>query len=1408
MTVRSFLGPVLLLALSLRADPPPTQPIFDGRTLGGWQGNSETWRVEDGALTGEIRAGETLAQNEFIYWNGELHDFVLELEFRISGDPSANSGIQFRSQRRPDGHAAGYQADLDDGATWLGRIYDEHGRALLVERGTRVAIAPGGGRWVDEFAPAASFKSLYRREAWNTYRITAKASHVEIWINGVLVSALDDHQAGEAEFSGLLALQLHSGRGPAKVQFRNLRIAHLGRTALPPPPAPEAADHRPVISISPTDASGQPLNFGFETGKLDGWTVEGDAWSAQPVRYYEPDTPRRKGEAPTDPVGNFWIGPAKRPGPHGTGRLISPTFEVTHRWASYLVGGGSDINRTRIEVVDASTQTILHSASGRGSDALRREVIDFGRSVGRRVFIRLVDQATEGLYGHIDFDDFVFHDRQPDFTVNPDGFRQHESAVLWHLQPNPAAPTAIPNVDAQKVVRDMKVMNGFQAELIAAEPDIHQPIAFAIDERGRLWVAEAYSYPTKQPAGQGKDRILIFEDADGDGSFETRKVFIEGLNLVSGLEVGFGGVWIGAAPELLFIPDRDRDDRPDAAPQVLLDGWGYQDTHETLNSFTWGVDGWLYGVQGVFTTSAIGKPGTPDNERLRLRAGVWRYHPLRHEFEIFASGGSNQWGLDFNEAGHLFMTHCRSFYGGGGTTHVIRNGHYWNQANSDYAPFVSNRGPDFAPALKNYLPSSARYDSGEGGAGKPGTTAVYGGHSHVGTMIYLGDNWPDIYRDHLFTLNLHGHQMNQQHNVRQGSGYETFHAGFDLLFASDRTFMGVDLQYGPDGAVYLIDWCDHQHCHSPRDDIWERTNGRLYRMAWRETWKPTKVNLYEKTDLELAALHTHKNEWFVRTSRRLLQERSAARPLDAAALAELRRIAAESSEVSQILRVLFTLHVVDALDAAQLATLLQHPSDLVRSWGVTFATERRSAPALPVASLVVLASDDPSPTVRLAIASALPALAAADRWEIAAALARHAEDIDDRFLPRMIWFGIAPLMAADPGRGLEMAASTPLPSLADSIRWFAAQSPVAREQLVAQLVAASPDVAARAVRLMAFALESESSLPMPPLWPELSQRFLSQPETSPERAAALQLAALFGDEAVLARTRATLDNTRAPLAERENALALLKRARDPAAVPVYIRMLEEKAFRSAVIPLLAGVDNPQVASGLLRHFESLNDADRAAALATLTSHPRLGLALLEAVSAGTFDRKHLTALHVRQLRSLRNKSVDTLLDRLWGRVAESPAEIKAEMNRYRKSFAGAPRWAYNPRLGQETFQQLCATCHKFEGQGGNLGPDLTGSWRNGVDYFIENIVDPNAVVGTDFQLNVITKNDGSVVSGMVERESETALVVRTATETVNVPKSELKHREVLEQSLMPVGLLQTLSEKQVVELLMFLTERP
>jgi putative heme-binding domain-containing protein len=235
--------------------------------------------------------------------------------------------------------------------------------------------------------------------------------------------------------------------------------------------------------------------------------------------------------------------------------------------------------------------------------------------------------------------------------------------------------------------------------------------------------------------------------------------------------------------------------------------------------------------------------------------------------------------------------------------------------------------------------------------------------------------------------------------------------------------------------------------------------------------------------------------------------------------------------------------------------------------------------------------------------------------------------------------------------------------------------------------------------------------------------------------------------------------------------------------------------------------HPKVAPALLQRLGGLSEADRAVALTTLTSRPPYAQQLLAAVQEGAVDKKVINSLHIRQLRNLRNQEVDTLLDRTWGAVGETSVDAQATVAKLRQLYEEAPKWAFSARRGQEIYQQLCAACHVLDGTGGNLGPELTGSWRNGADYFFENIVDPNAVVGIDYQLNVITLKDGSVISGMVERITDTTMIVRTMTESLRLARTDIAERQVMEQSLMPPGLLEALSERELIELMNYLTER-
>jgi putative membrane-bound dehydrogenase-like protein len=981
--------------------------------------------------------------------------------------------------------------------------------------------------------------------------------------------------------------------------------------------------------------------------------------------------------------------------------------------------------------------------------------------------------------------------------------RLQSSPVLRHLQPNPLPSPN--NSVAAETLSQFHVPAGFRVDVVAAEPDVRQPVAFAWDERGRLWVAEAFSYPTRRPAGQGLDRILILEDRDGDGSFETRKVFIEKLNLVSGLEFGHGGLWVGAAPELLFVPDRNHDDVPDGPPEVLLDGFGYQDTHECLNSFLWGPDGWLYGIQGVFNLAHIGKPGAPDSQRTELRAGVWRYHPVRHEFEVFAHGGSNPWGLDYDPRGQLFMTHCRSYWGRGGTTHVIQGGQFWNQANANYAPFIVADPPRDFPGFRNYLLASARYDHGAGGAGAPGTDAIYGGHSHVGTMIYLGDNWPDEFRGRLFTHNLHGHQINQQVNRPWGSGFDTVHAGQDHLFCTDPKYVALDLQYGPDGAVYFNDWYDQAHCHNPNTERWERGNGRIYRMSWAATYKPAKVDLGSLPDARLVEFHGHKNDWFARTARRVLAERFQAGKLQPEIIPALGHIFANHVDPALRLRALWTLHDLGQFTEAVAERALADPDEYVRGWGIQLCADDLKLSPAQEAAFVRLARTDGSQVVRRHLASALGRVPESLAWSIIEELAKHGEDREDRNLPFLLWHGLAPRMPGNLDRAFAIAAASPLPQLADWIHWYAATlEGAALDRTIAALAGIDGDLLRRRLAGLWLAMEPRANLPMPASWKTVAPRLNGHTDARIQRTAE-QLAAVFGDASQFPKLRATLADRQAAADARQHAFAVLGRAQDASSLPVFLGLLDEAAFRGTAIRLLARFDSPEVSSALIGRLAGLSPEDRSAALGTLTGRPSYALALLDAVAAKRIPRDQITAFHVRQLTGLKNPEVDQRVTANWGRIGQTPAEKLGEIAKFEKIYDEAPLWAYDGRAGRAHFQKLCAPCHVLGQDGNRVGPELSGAGKNGIRYYLENILDPNAVVGRDFQVTTFDLKSGDVVTALILQETASAFVVRTATEQRVIAKSDIAERQTGELSLMPEGLLESLNPREQIELLKYLT---
>ena len=559
-----------------------------------------------------------------------------------------------------------------------------------------------------------------------------------------------------------------------------------------------------------------------------------------------------------------------------------------------------------------------------------------------------------------------------------------------------------------EAAKTMQVPKGFNVTLFAGEPDIKQPIAFCIDDRGRLWVAEANNYPDKK--GGKKDRIIILEDTDGDGRHDKRIVFYDKLEYVSGIEVGFGGVWVMSIPNFYFIPDVDYNGVPDGEPVVLLDGFGtHANSHTIANGFAWGPDGWLYGTHGITNWSLPGKPGTPKEKRRRFEGGVWRYHPVRHVWEPFAIGTTNPWGIDWNEYGHAFVCNCVNPH----LFHIIQGAHYEPARNRPTGRFVYERIPTIADHLHFTNTKTIR-----AGIGTPEEDAAGGGHAHSGTMIYLGDNWPAKYRGDVFMNNIHGRRINHDRLARKGSGYAASHAP-DVMRARDPWFVGVTLAYGPDGGVYVSDFSDTGECHHTRNT--QKHTGRIHKITFGKP-KPWKGDIGKLNILELVKLQSHPNEWFARHARRVLHERQA----NTSVLAKTLK---SSRSVPLRLRALWALRVTGNLDEKKLEGLLQDSSEHLRAWAIQLLCENRKPSEAARAEFARMAHEDKSPLVRLYLASAMQRLLLKQRVPVLAHLLAHTEDKDDQNLPLMYWYATEPVVAADRVAAVKLLTACQIPKV-------------------------------------------------------------------------------------------------------------------------------------------------------------------------------------------------------------------------------------------------------------------------------------------------------------------------------------------------------------------------------------------
>ena len=1008
--------------------------------------------------------------------------------------------------------------------------------------------------------------------------------------------------------------------------------------------------------------------------------------------------------------------------------------------------------------------------------------------------------------------------------------RAADFPAIYNSEPDTNAAPPSP----QESLATLKLPPGFKATVFVAEPDVQNPISMTWDAHGRLWIAENYTYAerAKRFDLHLRDRILIFEDKDGDGHFDSRKVFTDEVQMLTSVEVGRGGVWALCPPQLLFIPDKNGDGVPDGPAEVVLDGFTVPENnyHNFANGLHWGPDGWLYGRCGASAPGKIGVPGTPDSARLPIHGAVWRYHPQRKIVEVLTAGPMNSWGHDWNAHGEVFCVNTVN----GHLWHMIPGAHYLVAHTIDPNPR--------AYELMDMHADHWHFDTAKGWShSRDGAADAYGGgHAHTGTMIYLGDNWPAEYHDRLFTVNYNGRRLNHEILERTGSGYVAKH-GPDSFIFGDTWFRGLELGYGPDGGVFLLDWSDTGECHDHTGV--HRTSGRIYKITYGEPKPPPVADLTKLSVNELVKLHLHANEWFVRQARLQLADRATAGHDFESAKTQLREMFARQSDGVMKLRALWSLYAIGAADEDFLRAQLRHPDEHVRTWAIRLLTDFwpldtvistrpslgsagddvrsltnskswksqslvTSAPTLK--EFIRLAKSDPSGLVRLALATVLQRLPVAQRAGLAGPLLAHAEDANDHNLPLMIWYGLIPVGDAAPSTLATLAADCRLPLtrkyIARRLGEDIEKNPAPLDDLLKLTAAGSEAMQADVLDGLSEALRGWSKARKPSSWDALQKESAHSPKAG-LRDRVRDLSALFGDGRALDEVKRIALDRKSDLAFRRAALQTLIEDKPADLRAICEELLKVKFLNSTAVRGLALFDDPAIGEKLAESYQEFHPSERGAVMDTLVSRPSFARPLLEEMAARRIPRADMTPFHARQVRSFNDATLTIRLAEVWGELRDSPADKKQFIAQLKAKLTPAALAAADKSQGRVVFNTVCAACHTLYGHGGQVGPDLTGSSRDNLDYLLDNVVDPSAVVNADFRMSVLDLKDGRTLNGLIAAKTDRTLTLKTMTETVTLERAGIQNVQQSSLSLMPEGLLEALKETQVRDLIAYLMHR-
>jgi putative membrane-bound dehydrogenase-like protein len=954
----------------------------------------------------------------------------------------------------------------------------------------------------------------------------------------------------------------------------------------------------------------------------------------------------------------------------------------------------------------------------------------------------------------------------------------------------------------EEAVKRMKLPEGFSARCVASEPMIRQPVGISFDAQGRLWVLQYLQYPNyaglkqvKQdqylrtiwdkvpeppPNGpKGLDKITILYDPDENGVFRKSKDFITGLNIASGFCLGHGGVFVAQPPYLLFYPDKNHDDVPDGNPEVLLSGFGMDDTHSLANSLQFGPDGWLYGAAGSTSTCRIKNPANP-SQVVEFQQGIWRYHPRTKVFELFSEGGGNTYGLDFDEHGQAI---AGTNWGGFAMLHQMQGAYH--------VKGFAKHGPLHNPHTYGYF-EHVPY------------TGFKGGHVTCGGIVYQSDVYPKEFRNQYIAANLLSNAIYWHRIEPVKASFWASHGG-ELIEANDPWFRPVDCLQGPDGCVYVVDFYDRRAAHLDPVDNWDKTNGRIYRIEYQGGPKYKTFNLRDLNSALVAEFLKHENVWWRRAARDLLIERQ-----DKSVHPKLRKwLLTETSQTA--LESLWTLYATEGWIERDFDSVEKHPNEFVRSWAVRFLVDDGVIPTQLEDTLQRMAASEKSAVVLAQLACSARRLPPAEAVALTSPIMDNPLTADDPHLPLLTWWALEYANTADK---------------TDTVRFPYSDSPKLRD-FYSERVARrflSGDIKRGAERCSTLFDLTQRSQAYDPILRGIATALQANPLDAvppPLRAhldrlvkqrgrdlLVLEVLARMNDAAARAMLREIVADDTAKEGDRLKAIDLLRQVRDPHSRDLFLEQIgivKSDAMKVGLLGGLEAFDQSRIAETILASYSAYTPAVKRRAIQTLLVRPTSALTLFKALDAGKVPTSDVTVDHARAATKFEDKDLTAFVEKRFGKLAPATAGEKQARIAWLNTVLGREKG--DPMRGKSLFTKHCAACHQLHGEGGKVGPDLTTADRKNRGYLLAQVVDPSGYIRPEYVVQNVLTTDERKLSGIATEMGESI----TLTNVVNdqpvktvIAKKDIADIRPSSVSLMPEKALDTLSDTEVADLFAYL----